>query len=332
MSATVHLSGLAFGTRAFAFVPGNVRRALGETSVPLLSSELAAICAPRLSGPVVELSWPGTSALIGALRAARRANAALALVMPDIFAVEDPGARLRIARAVLALAEEARFDRPLFLVRQLRGQSARTPEEVERLKGALAAEVEAGFPSIALRPGELGLDDLAELGPLIAPFALEGVGFELELEGRHEAALALASLDEAGVRFAAVRGASADDELGGALLVVDPFQGRMPSGVPCRVSLDAFVVKGIARALPSTARDTLLRALRSKGATKALTSDLDLLAELDDGERARVEAMVYAEVKDALQALGADDVGDELEAALDTLGEAGPTFWEPDGW
>lgn len=322
MSASVHF-GSPLGTHVFAFVPANVRRALGPTPVPLLSSELAAISAPRLSGPIVELTWPGTSALLGALRAARRANAALTLVLPDIFAVDDPSARLRIARAVVALADEAHFDRPLFLVRQLRGQSARTPDDVERLRSAIFAEVEAGFPSIALRPVELGVLDLAELGPILAPFTLEGVGFEIELAGHHEAALVLPSLEDAGVRFAAVRGASADDELAGALLVVDPLAGPVPADLPCRVSLDAFVVKGIARALPPLSRDVLVRALKEKGPAAALTSDLDLLAELDDRERARVEAFVYAEVKDAIHALGAHDIGDELEALLGSVEEPG---------
>ncbi len=316
MSASALDPSALWSARLLAFVPGNVRRALVEPTVPLLSSSLAALCAPSLSGPLVEVTWPGTCALLGTLRAARRAGASLALVVPDAFSVDDPGARARIMHAIIALAEEARFDRPLFVVRRVRGQSAGTPEGVERLQSAIAAEVEAGFPSIALRPAELGLVDLQDLAALLGPFADAGVGFELELFAADAPALTLATLDEAGMSFAAVRGAGPDDELGGALLVVDPLQGPVPEDVPCRVSLDAFVVKGIARGLSPGPRDFLLRAVRRQGASAALMNGLDTLAELDDGERVRVEALVYAEVKDALSALGAEGVGDELADAL----------------
>lgn len=319
MSASAQHGSTAFTTSAFAFVPANVRRALGRPTVPLLSTALAASCAHRLSGPVVELTWPGSSALLGAFRAARRANAALTLVIPDAFAVDDPSARLRIVRAVVSLAEEARFDRPLFLVRRLAGQSARTPDDVERFTAAIAAEVEAGFPSIALRPEGPDALDLEALVRVLGPFSLEGVGFELELDGGH--APGPASLDRASVRFAAVRGVPVEEAPPGALLVVDPLEGPIPSEAPCRVSLDAFVVKGLTRALPPESRQELLRALQDDGAAGALTSALDLLAELDDVERARVEALVYAEVKDAIHALGADDVGDDLEVALFASGD-----------
>lgn len=316
MSATVHGSSATVSERLLAFVPGNVRRALHHCSVPLFSTNIAAACAVALSGPLVEVTWPGTSALLGCLRAARRAGAGLTLVIPDAFAVDDPSARARIMRAVVTLCEEARYDRPLFLVRRMRGQTVRTLAGAEGLQAAISAEVEAGFPSIALRPAELGLSDLQELAVLLAPFAEAGVAFELEFEGRDGAGLILATLDEVGMRFAAVRGASPDDELGGALLVVDPLEDSLPDDVPCRVSLDAFVAKGIGRALPAEARTLLLRAVRRQGASSALVSSLDTVAELDDDERARVEVLVYAEVSDALSALGAAGVGDELVDAL----------------
>lgn len=316
MSAYAQASSAFVTERLLAFVPGNVRRALLDVTLPLLSSNLAAGCAAALSGPVVEVTWPGTSALLGCLRAARRARVALALVIPDAFLVEDPGARPRIMRAVVALAEEARYDEPLFVIRRLRGQRARAPEDVERLQGAISAEVDAGFPSIALRPAELELTELKELTSVLAPFAEAGIAFELEFEGRDGAGLILATLDDAGMRFAAVRGASAEDELGGALLVVDPLEDHVPDDIPCRVSLDAFVVKGISRAVSAEARDLLLRAVRRQGASGALAGSLDTLAEIDDSERARVEALVYAEVSDAITALGAEGVGDELVDAL----------------
>lgn len=309
-------SGGAFGEGLFVFVPGNVRRALGDTPVAVLSSDVAAACAAALSGPVVEVTWPGTSALLGCLRAVRRAGGALALLIPDAFAVDDPSARLRIVRAAVTLAEEARYDRPLFLIRRLRAQSARTPVDAERLLSAIAAEVEAGFPAIALRPAELGINELRQLASLLAPFAEAGVGFELEFEPRDGAALLLATLHEAGMRFAAVRGASPDDELGGALLVVDPLEDYVPEEVACRISLDAFVVKGICRALPVGPRELFLRAARRQGASGALVTGLDTLAELDDDERHRVETLVYAEVSDALIALSAGGVGDELADLL----------------
>jgi hypothetical protein len=47
-----------------AFISGNVRRAFGEVPAPILSSALITKHGARLTGPVVEVTWPSTSAFL----------------------------------------------------------------------------------------------------------------------------------------------------------------------------------------------------------------------------------------------------------------------------
>jgi hypothetical protein len=299
------------------FVPPAARRVLGDDApVSLLSTGLIAEHASQLQGPAVEVTWCGTSALLGVMRAVQHHGALLSVVLPDVFDLDDPGARESLVRAVADVAGEVMAGAPLSVVRRLRGRFAGAPEAARALSTTIAGEADAGFTAFSLRPAELGIDDGAELLDVVQPAIEMGAGVELEFDKHDGAAFTLAQLDEVGMRAAAIRGAGPDDELCGGLLVVDPLTQELPDEVPLRVNLDAFVVKGIAEAIAPAEGGLLLRATRRGNASRALVTGLDLLAELDDDERLRVEGLTHARVADALVALGAEDVAGDLLRAL----------------
>ena len=66
----------------FEFVPGTVRPFSDPLGVPILSSAVLAELSSALQDPVIEVTWPGPTVLSGALRAAKHADAILAVSMP----------------------------------------------------------------------------------------------------------------------------------------------------------------------------------------------------------------------------------------------------------
>jgi len=311
-----------------AFTPPAARRVLGDDArVALISSAVVAEQRAHLGGPVLEVTWPGTCALLGTMRAVREHGALLTISLPDVFDLDDPASREQLVRAVAGVSEEAELAGPIVIARRLRGRFAAEADVESALPALLGLEADAGFTSFALRPAELRLDDPADLIELVAPAVEMGAGIELEFEPRDRPALLLALLDEAGMRAAAVRGAGAHDELLGGLLAVDPLRDELTSEVPLRVSLDPFVVKGIAAGIGAAQGGLLLRATRRGNASRALVTGLDLLAELDDDERQRVERESYDSVSAAIEALGAAGVVEDLVVAIRAgLGEHGSSL------
>lgn len=295
------------------FVPAPTRRSLGDDlEVPLVSSALIAEHAPSLTGPCLEVTWPGTAALGGVLRAVRHKDGVMAVRLPEVLS-EDPRARGHAVQAVVAVAEDAAFDRPLVIVGGVAGTAGEGA--AERFSDELFAAVDVGITSVVLRPAALDDELLDALCELTEPLRELGIGIEADFGPDEGAAFLLAQLDELGLPLAAVRGAGEDDELGGGLLVVDPAAGDIPD-LPVRVSLDPFVVKGLARALDDEAGRALLASARERGASSTLAESLPRLAQLDERGRARAEALVYAEVEAAAVALQAARVASDLYDAL----------------
>lgn len=302
--------------RSFA-TPGAQRVLGADHDVSLISSALVAEHRRHLYGPMLEVTWPGSSALLGTLRAVAEKGALLAISLPDVFDLEDPSAQEQVVRSIAGIAEAAEMQGPLVLLRRLRGRYAGDASAASTLSAVLVREADAGFTSFSLRPPELQLEDPSDLCALVRPALDMGAGVELEFEPHDAAGLVLALLDEAGLRTGAVRGVGAHDVLLGGLLVVDPLHDELPDDTPFRASLDPFLVQGIARGIGPAQGGLLLRATRRGNASRALVTGLDLLAELDDDERQRVETLAYDEARNAIDALGAAGVSDDL---LESLG------------
>lgn len=257
-----------YGRELFStFVPSSARGrmmesvARGGRPVALLSGALVARHAGALRGPVLEVGWPrfpadvdGTMAralLTGVLRAVRYADAIVAVSVPPEVRAASPAAPRAVVSTVLEAAELARFDRPVVMV----ARAAPLPPgaAVERLSDGLYRDLEAGFTAMAFAPAALGsggASDLDALVRLTAPLAEQDLGLELELDGgASNVALLLARIEDAGLALSAVRGAFAEDELAGALLVVDPATvPELPAGTPCRIVLDERLGRAVARA------------------------------------------------------------------------------------
>jgi hypothetical protein len=143
-----------------------------------------------------------------------------------------------------------------------------------------------------------------------------GVGVELAFVGAEEPDLLLAQLDDLGFSAAAVRGVDPLDELLGGLFIADPLVDNLEEDVPMRVSLDGFLVRGIARGLGGRRAEVLLKAARRAGPVRALTVALELLSTLGPAERTRVEGLTHAEISAAIDALGADETATDLLESL----------------
>lgn len=254
------------------------RAARGGRATPLLSGALVARHREALGGPVVEVGWPKLAAdaaasiapmptmagafLTGVFRAVRHADAVVAVSVPFDARGRSPGAPRQIVDDVLAAADAALLDRPLILV----ARAAPLPPgaSVDRLSEGLYRDLEAGFTAMAFAPAVLGAalegggsGDLEALVRLTAPLVEQDLGLELELEASAAAGaptldtgLLLARVEDAGLALSAVRGAGADDELGGALLVVDRSAApALPAGVAARVVLDERLWPALTRAV-----------------------------------------------------------------------------------
>ena len=302
--AELSLADLYPRERFLDFIPSSVRERLGDDlEVPVISSALLAEHQHGLSGPVIELVWPGTAALLGVLRAAKAADAIVCVRTP-------PGADNKLVDAVVSVAEVARFDRPLVVVATLEG-------EVDAETRAFR-EIDAGFSAVSLNVASLGLeDDVDRAVALVRPLSERGIGVELDLRGTRFPGLFLAHLDEAEVALAAVRGASVDDEIGDAFVVVDPVEDEVPSDAALRISTSGFLVRALSRVMPIKERIALRADVVSFGADEALSMRLAAFGLFTDDERGRLEALCRAELAEAIPHLSADRVASDL---LDELG------------
>lgn len=298
-----------------AFLPASAQRALGSTvGVPLISSALVAEHAAALTGPCLEVSWPGSAALSGALRAVRHAGALLGLRLPLALGATHRRARLDGVLGALAVVEQAGFDQPLVLIGEATPKGGDGSAE-ERLLEALLDVADVGLTSVSLRVGALA-PDAREALPVVARALCElGVGLELDLEEGPGTGHLLARLEAAGAPLAAVRGAAFGDPRCGGVFVVDPARGVTPEG-PLRISLDPFVLEGLARAVGPAGARGLHASARARGAGQTIALVLGRLAGFDAARRVRVEAFVYAEVAHACRALAACGVAGELRDAL----------------
>jgi hypothetical protein len=297
------------------FVPVSVRELVKDSEhLPLVSTQLFADHRDALTGPVLEVTWPGTSALLGVMTAARQSDAVLVVSIPAELTALGVEAQRTLIESILSVADESRFDRPLAIVGAVRGLAAVAED---RLVEALYPQVAAGFTAINLLPAELG-DDAAELIEAAGrPLVEQGIGLELELDGLDFPGLVLAQLDEAGVPIAAVHGADPFDEIGDAFIVVDPLEDELHDDAGIRVRLDGFLITALTRTLPIKERLRLRADVVSFGAPCAFAERLELFSSLPVEERRRLETFAYAEAVEAIKNLQGDEVASDL---IDSIG------------
>src|SRR5689334_12201304 len=105
-----------YGRELFStFIPSSAKARLAEarSGAPLLSGALLARHKP---GVVVEVAFPGRAALADALRAAKHADAVVAVSVPWEQRSQSPQAPLQIMREIMAAADSAHYDRALVVV------------------------------------------------------------------------------------------------------------------------------------------------------------------------------------------------------------------------
>lgn len=306
--------GRGYGRELFLeFVPATVRHRSEPLGVAALSSAVIAELGDALGGPCLEVTWAGRTVMQGVLRAARHADVILAVSLP----ASRPGeaADRNRVEEVLRTASEAAFDRPLVLVARAARLLDLDDGGIERVAEWAFHEVEQGFTSVAFRPQDIATSRALRLATAAESLINAGIGVEIELDRSPDGGLLLAELDEGGVPLAAVRGSRPGDDVGAALVVVDPLRDAIPDDQPCRVVLDGFVLKAVAKALPAPETDTVLsEAADDVGA--ALVKAASFLEELDAPLRHRLEALTYASTLGAMRALGAEGTATELLDAL----------------
>ncbi len=261
------------------FVPPTA--AARAPGLALMSGALMSLHGASLGGPVVELERLTYPALVGALRAARRADACVAVCVPPDARNYAPTASRASVEAIVRAARESHFDRPLAIV----SRAAAVP--IERVAEGFYRDLDAGFTSFGVG-AQMFLGDVNLLADVCAPLLEQELGLELELGLDEDAqrGLMLAALDDmlgkVGLVLAAVRGASPDDELAGALLV-----SRVKVAVPHRLVLSDKVTAATDR--------------------------------IDPNDLMRQEACAFEIMEDALQQCGAVGVASRL---LDALAQA----------
>lgn len=303
----------------FDFVPGSIRAQFGdELAVPLVSTSIFAEHKRLLSGPTLEVTWPGAAALAGVMRAVQRHDAILAVVAPAAISMNHDAA-IQWVDAILAVAESVHFKQPLSIVGRVEREHAtgiRDANWSQSFSEKLYAEIEAGFTAIAFQPRNFGLEGASEIATLTAPLQELGIGIEVEFNEGDPAAIYLAQLEDAGLPISAVRGATTfDDTLG--LHVVDPLQEELPEDAAMRVSVDGFVLKAFERILSNRERLALHADIVAFGAHEAVSARLPFFAELSDDERERFEAFADMHIDAAIPSLCADGVASAFLDALD---------------
>jgi len=296
------------------FTPSLVRPVSDAWSLELLSTSLYAELADALASPVVEVSFSSSTLLDGVFRAARHADAP---VVVALSALEPGAAGLREeVRAVLECASDCGFDRPLSLVVRASPLTSVDDGELERAAERVLAILDVGATAFAFRPMDVVQDRALRFTRAVRPLLEWGLGIEVELFGTRDDALFMSELDEIGVPLAALRGASVDDELCGARLVVDPLKDALPADLSrTRVVLDGFLLRA-ARDVLSEAEGLTLFAAAADDTGRALKDARPLFDELPRRERDRLEALVYGNVSQALARTGASGAGDRLLDAL----------------
>jgi hypothetical protein len=243
------------------------------------------------AGPFsVEIGWGEgveRAALTGILRAARHADAIVHVAVPAPTRSASPQAPRQVVEEILRAADGAHFDRPLVIV--ARAQPLPPGAPIDRLSDGLYRDLEAGFTSFGFSPAALS-GDVDALVAITTPLIEQDLGLEVELDGSADAALVLARIDDAALTLTAVRGATAMDELGGAVLIVPESERRQAAGVPLRLTLDAplrRVLRGVdpADTLRAEARawNEAVAALERAGAAGGAGHLLDVLARQMEG-------------------------------------------------
>lgn len=297
----------------FEFVPGTVRPLSDPLGVPIISGAVLAEFSRAIGGPVLEATWAGSHVMRAVLRAAKHADAILAVSLPPSREGEA-GDRERPVR-VAELAAEVAFDRPLVLVARAARMNAVDDGDIERLGEYVLAEAQHGFTAIGFRPQDIQIDRAERLARAALGLVEMGIGIELELDGSSDAGLLLAELEQEGLPLAAVRGCSTDEDLAGGFVVVNPMSEPIPEEAPCRVVIDGFVLKALVRALSDGEAAPLLEraATDLEGALRWAGTFID---ELDPALQDRIEAMTYVNVLAACRMLGAERTAAELLDAM----------------
>ncbi len=297
----------------FEFVPGSVRPLSDPLGVPIISGAVLAEFSRSIGGPVLEASWAGSHVMRGVMRAARHADAILAISLPPTR--EGEAADREGPARVAALASEVAFDRPLVLVARAPRLKSIDDGGIERMADHVLAEMQHGFTAIGFRPQDIDVDRAARMATAAAGLVEMGIGIELELDGSSDAGLLLAELEQEGLPLAAVRGCNADEDLAGGFVVVNPMRGAIPEETPCRVIVDGFVLKALVRALSDAEAAPLLeRASDDLGG--ALAWAATFIDELDPALQDRIEALTYVNILAGCRMLGAEGTATELLNAM----------------
>lgn len=299
------------------FVPAAARQGLaGELSLPVVSSEFIAEFSAALSGPILEVTWPGGPLMAAIFRAAKHRDAALAINIPPQLRAANPNAGRAVAELIFEIAADVDFDRPFVLVSSgwpLVDFAGSSPEEA--LKPIFDA-VDAGYTSIALRAADVDNGAQSVLR-VLEPVKSFGVGVELEFEAGVDPAFLLAQLEDAGVQVAAIRGAGEFDDLCGGILAVDPAYDAIPTECPFRLGIEGFVIEGAVHALRGEfPAERLAAAAKDYGPRRALCAFAGALEDLPEPVLDRMESQVYARLLDVATRVGAEGTASDLLDAV----------------
>jgi hypothetical protein len=215
--------------------------------VPCLSGALVAAHRGALGGPVVEVEDLPAPALAGLFRAARHTDAIVAVAVSAAVRTRAPDAARAAVDAIARAARDAQMDRPVVMVARA------VPADVDAQQ-ALYRDLDAGFTSFEVADAAFGGAGAA-LATLCEPLLEHELGVEVEITHGSgvDAGLSLSSIDDAlsavGLHLAAVRGARADDELAGALLVTDGTEAVVR--VPHRLVVTPRIEQAYARVDPA---------------------------------------------------------------------------------
>jgi hypothetical protein len=274
------------------FVPASARHAIGSVpgAPPCLSGQLLARHAVAIDAPVLEMTARRATHLVGFLRACKQANALAVVAVPATVREQSPRAGGLAVQGILTAAAAALHQGPIVLVaRALQPRRGLDDDATLTLLGdALARDVAAGFGMIGLAAA--AITDASLLDRAMGLARELDIGIELDIAGDDDTntAFLLASVDDAGLPVAAVRGAGPLDEVGSATRVINladikSLDGIDPGGL--RVNIDSLI--------------------------DACGNDDD-----DDDNDELVEGRVWLAVARALRALKAAGSASRLAAAL----------------
>ena len=272
------------------FVPAGARHTIGsiQGAPACLSGQLLTRHAAAIDAPVVEMTARRATHLVGFLRACKQASALAVVAVPAIVREQSPRAGSLAVQGILTAAVAARHEGPIVLVaRALQPQRGLDDDAtLTLLADGLSRDVAAGFGVIGLAAAAITDASLLDRAMRLARELDIGIELDIASDDNQATAFLLASVDDAGLPVAAVRGAGPLDEVGSATRVINladikSLDGIDPGGL--RVNIDSLI---------------------------------DACTAVDDDDDELVEGKVWLAVARALRALKASGSASRLAAAL----------------